>query len=169
MAVAAPTGNALKLAVALISESEGFKDKPYLCPAGYPTIGYGTRIKDLTHASVTREEALVLLKVALNNMAVSCMTLIKVPLKDAQWAAILSFVYNLGIPEFSKSTLLRKLNAGNYVSAASEFPRWNKATENGKLVVLPGLTRRRKAEYDLFTEAPPATQNLQNHASKQPA
>ncbi|MCY1458796.1 Lysozyme RrrD [compost metagenome] len=75
--------------------------------------------------------------------------LVQVPLTGNQWDALVSFTYNLGAANLESSTLLRLLNAGDYVGAAGQFPRWNKA--GGK--VLPGLVRRREAERVLFLEA----------------
>ncbi|WP_395225489.1 lysozyme [Salmonella sp. SKLX100676] len=72
--------------------------------------------------------------------------LVKVKLTQGQFDALVSFAYNLGARTLSSSTLLRKLNAGDYAGAADEFLRWNKA--GGK--VLNGLTRRREAERALF-------------------
>ena len=64
--------------------------------------------------------------------------------------ALTSFVYNAGMRIVTNSTLIRKLNAGDYSGAAREFPRWNKANKGGRLVVYSGLTRRRLAEQQLF-------------------
>ena len=74
---------------------------------------------------------------------------IVVDVNDNQFCALLSFVYNLGIGNFRSSTLLKKLNTGDYRGASLEFPKWNRA--GGK--VLKGLTRRRLAEQALFNEA----------------
>ncbi len=72
--------------------------------------------------------------------------LVKVKLTQGQFDALVSFAYNLGARALSTSTLLQKLNSGDYAGAADEYTRWNKA--GGK--VLPGLTRRREAERALF-------------------
>jgi hypothetical protein len=72
--------------------------------------------------------------------------LVKVPLNANQYGALTSFTYNLGEGNLAKSTLLKKLNAGDYRSAAAEFAKWNRA--GGK--IMAGLTRRRKAEAQLF-------------------
>lgn len=72
--------------------------------------------------------------------------LVDVPLTENQKVALISFVFNVGEGAFAKSTLRRRLNAGQYDLAAAQFKRWNQ--DNGK--VLRGLTRRRKAEADLF-------------------
>ena len=71
---------------------------------------------------------------------------IKIPLKQNQFDALVSFAYNLGATNLSNSTLLRKLNSKDYKGAAAEFPKWNKA--GGK--VMNGLTKRRNAEMELF-------------------
>jgi lysozyme len=73
-------------------------------------------------------------------------SLVKVSLNDNQYAAIVSFAFNLGVGNLKQSTLLKKLNAGDFAGAANEFAKWNKA--GGK--VLAGLTRRRAAEAELF-------------------
>lgn len=72
--------------------------------------------------------------------------LVKVELSQNQFDALVSFVFNIGLGAFSKSTMLRKLNAGDYEGAASEFPRWNK--QAGK--VLKGLVNRRQEEMEYF-------------------
>jgi lysozyme len=77
---------------------------------------------------------------------------VTVPLNQDQFDALVSFTFNLGEGNLKSSTLLRKLNAGDYVGAAQEFKRWNKA--DGK--VLPGLTRRRACEALLFQSIPDA-------------
>ena len=58
--------------------------------------------------------------------------------------------YNAGTRPIKRSTLSRKLNAGDYRGAAQEFVRWNKANQGGRLVAMPGLTRRRVAEKNMF-------------------
>jgi len=72
--------------------------------------------------------------------------LVTVPLNANQFAALVSFTYNAGAGRLASSTLLKKLNSGNYDAAASEFPRWNHS--GGQ--VQPGLTARRAAEQQLF-------------------
>ena len=123
----------------------------YKCPAGKWTIGYG-HIKGVkSGARISREEAEVLLMEDLEEHCAHVRRLVKVPVSQAQFDALSSFVFNLGSTAFGKSTLLRKLNAGDYDGAADEFTKWNKARENGVLKVFPGLTRRRAAEAALFT------------------
>jgi lysozyme len=71
---------------------------------------------------------------------------VTVPLTDNQFAALVSFAYNLGVGALKGSTLLKKLNARDYTGAADEFLKWNRANKKP----LAGLTRRRKAERELF-------------------
>lgn len=95
---------------------------------------------------IKQETAERLLKVGLVSYESDVSRLVKVSLTQGQFDALVSFTYNLGARSLSTSTLLRKLNAGDYAGAADEFMRWNKA--GGK--VLNGLTRRREAERALF-------------------
>lgn len=134
----------------LIKMYEGFKAFAYLCPAGVWTVGFGTtRINgqpiNESH-KVTVTEANVLLESDLKKFEDSINSLVKVELNQNQFDALVSFVYNLGAENFKKSTLLKKINVGEFSEAAEEFLKWNKA--KGK--ILTGLTRRRQAEKSLF-------------------
>ena len=82
----------------------------------------------------------------MQGFAAQVAALLKVPTKQHQFDALVSFAYNCGIGNLRSSTLLRKLNAGDFPGAALEFHRWNRA--NGR--VLAGLVRRRAAEALLF-------------------
>jgi lysozyme len=75
---------------------------------------------------------------------------VRVPLNDNQYGALCSFVFNLGAGALRESTLLKKLNAGDYVSVPAQMRRWNKAKVNGKKTILAGLVRRRESEGILF-------------------
>ena len=141
----------MKAAIALIEEFEGFDSNPYLCPAGKWTIGFGfTRWKgkEVTRHTkpVTRQESEDELRRQLQVYQMELGRLVNVYLTGNQNDALLSFIYNLGAQNLKRSTLLKKLNAGDYTGAADEFLRWNKS--GGK--VLRGLTRRREAERELF-------------------
>lgn len=137
--------------IALIKQFEGCKLTAYQDSVGVWTIGYGwTQPVDgksiRAGMTIKQETAERLLKTGLVSYESDVSRLVKVGLTQGQFDALVSFTYNLGARSLSTSTLLRKLNAGDYAGAADEFLRWNKA--GGK--VLNGLSRRREAERDLF-------------------
>ena len=137
--------------IALIKQFEGCKLTAYQDSVGVWTIGYGwTQPVDdkpiRAGMTIKQETADRLLKTGLVSYESDVSRLVKVGLTQGQFDALVSFTYNLGARALSTSTLLRKLNAGDYAGAADEFLRWNKA--GGK--VLNGLTRRREAERALF-------------------
>ncbi|HAS0881964.1 TPA: lysozyme [Enterobacter roggenkampii] len=137
--------------IALIKQFEGCKLTAYQDSVGVWTIGYGwTQHVDgkpiRAGMTIKQETAERLLKTGLVSYESDVSRLVKVGLTQGQFDALVSFTYNLGARSLSTSTLLRKLNAGDYAGAADEFLHWNKA--GGK--VLNGLTRRREAERALF-------------------
>ena len=133
----------------------GFAAMPYFCPAGKQTIGWGHVIRpsDNIKPPISAEEAERLLRVDLavfaNGVAEHTHA---VPLTQSMFDALASFAFNVGVANFSGSTLLSKLKRKDYVGASGEFLRWNKARDpkTGKPKVLPGLSRRREAERRLF-------------------
>ncbi len=119
----------------------------YICPAGKPTIGYGHTGPDVRMGMViTQEVANSLLSKDVQSFSSGVSQLVKTTLNDNQFSALVSFAYNCGLGNFKTSTLLKYINSNQFQKAADEFPKWNRA---GKLV-LPGLTRRRIAERELF-------------------
>jgi lysozyme len=136
--------------VELVKHFEGFRAKPYRCPAGVPTIGYGhTEGVSLSDPPITREPAAALLEGDLAVFAAGVARLLTVPVAQNQFDALVSFAYNVGLGNLQRSTLLKMVNSGDLASAAREFAKWTKA----KGVELPGLVRRRAAERALFEEA----------------
>lgn len=140
-----PTG------VSLVKHFEGLFLQAYLCPAKIWTIGYGhTGLKhnDGTVKRgrvITEDEAERLLALDLNTKyAPGVKRLLRVPVTQAQFDALVSFHFNTGA--LNSSTLLRKLNVGDTAGAAKEFDKWTRG--GGR--VLPGLVRRRRAERRLF-------------------
>jgi lysozyme len=157
----------------LIKRFEGIPDgdpqtvniDPYLDPIGIWTIGWGHAIEvggaylrgkanrkaaqDLYPGGITMDQAETLLRGDVLDTCRDVEALVAVPLGDNQFAALVSFTFNLGRGSLAKSMLLKKLNAGDYAGASAEFQRWNKA--GGK--VLDGLVRRRTAEAELFATA----------------
>ena len=130
----------------LIKEFEGCKLSAYKCPAGVWTIGYGHTKNVKQGMKITNEHATNLLKDDLKTYEGYVNKYVKVKLNQNQFDALVSFTFNCGGGALKSSTLLKKLNKGDYTGAANELLRWNKA--GGK--VLAGLTRRRKAEKTLF-------------------
>ena len=128
----------------LIKDFEGLELKVYVCPAGVLTIGYGSTGSHVKKGMVITEgEAEKLLRTDLLRFEESVNNLVKVPLTQGQYDALVSFAFNCGAGALAESTLLRLLNEGDYKGAADQFKRW---TNQG----LAGLVRRRKAEETLF-------------------
>ena len=156
-----------------ITAHEGEILKVYLDPVGLPTMGVGHLLTDEEKAKypvgsvITRGVSQEFLERDLRRFENAVNTLVKVPLNQNQFDALVSFAFNVGEANFKRSSVLRHLNAGLYAKAADAFLAWNKS--KGK--VLPGLTRRRKEERELFltpseagavhppspVEAPPST------------
>lgn len=138
--------------IELIKRFEGFSAKPYPCPAGVPTIGYGsTRDTDgkaitLQHPPITEAQARALLAATLVTYENAVTRYVKVPLNQNQFDALVDFAYNAGAKNLLTSTLLKKLNAGDYIGASKEFSKW--VYGGGKK--LNGLVKRREAERQLF-------------------
>lgn len=154
----------------LIKDSEGFYSKPYLDPVKIPTIGYGTiqypdgRAVTMKDAPISKAKAEEYLRHEVKEKEAAVRKMVKVPLNENQFSALTGFAYNVGTGALQDSTLLKKLNAGDYDGAAAEFGKWNKGTvknpKTGKKekVVLKGLTTRRAAERELFEKPPNGAQ-----------
>jgi lysozyme len=128
--------------------------KAYACPAGVSTIGWGTtrwQGKPIPASLVwTGDQCDTAFIHDMAEYEGDVKRLVTVMLDQFEYDALVSFTYNCGAHALAKSTLLRKVNAGDFEGAALEFQRWNKA--NGK--VLPGLVRRRASEALLFQNLP---------------
>ena len=137
----------------LIKLFEGYKPKSYLCPASVVTIGFGSTMytdgrKIKLGDTINEQQANELLMWELKNKAIALHGL---NLNQNQFDSCLSFIYNLGIGAFTKSTLRKKIVANsNDATIKDEFLKWNKARVDGQLIELKGLTRRRIAEADLY-------------------
>jgi len=130
----------------LIKSFEGLRLRAYQCSANVWTIGYGHTHKVRQGDCITQEEAEKFLEKDVQHFERVVNRLVKVPLTQNQFDALVSFVFNLGEGNLSTSTLLKHLNSGAYLSAANELPRW--VNVGGKK--LPGLVRRRDAERTIF-------------------
>jgi len=144
----------LEIAVELCKRFEGFSSKPYICPAGYPTIGYGTVFKPdgskvtMDHPPISQELAEQWLISELNcnymlGVLKASPNLIKYP---AILGALADFAYNLGVPRYRASTLRKRVEEENWEEAQEELMKWVRG--GGR--VLPGLVKRRKAECKYF-------------------
>lgn len=154
----------LSIATELCKRFEGFRAKPYLCPAGVATIGYGSthysngRKVTLQDSPVTEPEAKALLVVELLNTYApgvlrQCPGLLPLALLEEDWGklnAIVDFAYNLGVGRLQSSTLRRKINQQDWPGAQAELMKWVRG--GGR--VLPGLVTRRKAEAELLVPQP---------------
>lgn len=137
-------------ALDLAKHFEGLRLKAYVCQAGKLTIGYGHTGNVFAGQEITEAEADRLLAKDMASAASAVCFQITPEITDNQYAALCDFVFNLGSGNLVTSTLRAKINAGDMAGAADEFLRWNKARVNGELVPLPGLTKRRTAERELF-------------------
>lgn len=145
---------AIEIAAGLCKVFEGFYSKPYLCPAGVPTIGYGSthylngRAVSLSDPQITQEAALGLLYSDLARFLVQtlglCPALSQEP--PGRVGAILDFTYNLGAGRLKASTLRKRINAKDWDGVKTELMKWTRG--GGK--ELPGLVKRRKAECNLI-------------------
>ncbi|UIA94555.1 lysozyme (plasmid) [Erwinia tracheiphila] len=132
--------------IMLIKNFEGLCLTAYQCSAHVWTIGYGHTAGVKPGDTITEGQAEQFLRDDLDQFEAAVYRLVNVTLSQHQFDALVSFTFNLGEGNLKNSTLLKKLNAGDYSGAAEEFPRWNRA--DGRVV--EGLTRRRLAERDMF-------------------
>jgi lysozyme len=132
--------------ISLIKKFEGCELRSYQDAVDVWTVGYG-HTKDVKPGQmITKEEAEEMLIEELTEYCSYVETAVEVPLHQNQFDALVSWTYNLGPTNLNSSTMLKKLNAGEYEDIPEQIKRWNKA--GGK--VLPGLERRRLAESLLF-------------------
>lgn len=137
--------------LAKLKELEGFKGEPYRDSAGNITIGYG--FKDYPTHTISQKEADNLLKGKIKVYEDCVNNSVTIPLTDNQFAALVIFCYNIGCNNFIHSTLLKKLNKGDYSSVPSELYKWNKV----KGVEILGLTHRRASEVSIWLEGSKTT------------
>ncbi len=131
----------------LIKYFEGVKLTAYLCPAQVWTIGVGHTGPDvIAGQTITMPEAMALLSRDLVRFEDGVNALVKVPLKQHQFDALVSFAFNLGAGALRTSTLLKLVNKGLHAEVPTQFMRWDKA--GGRRLL--GLARRRKAEAMLY-------------------
>ena len=160
--------------VAELKKMEGIEPYIYTCSAGAQTIGAGHKLSRVEMDTgtliidgqevrwingLTKEQIDALLRKDLEWVELAINDSVTVPLSDNQFDALVAFTFNVGASAFRSSTLLKKLNKGDYLSVPDELRRWNKITvrhvnDDGTTVyskqVSPGLVRRREAEIKLW-------------------
>ena len=142
--------------------------RAYRCPAGRWTIGYG-HIKGVRSGmTATKQECEAFLQEDLAWCQAEIIKNVTVDLTQFQFDALCSFIFNVGGPNFKRSTLLKLLNSGKYDEVPAQFLRWDKATVEGAKVSLAGLTRRRTAEAALFTMDEPLPSSGGNLMAQKP-
>jgi len=136
---------AAALAGSVIAYFEGTETEAYRDPVGIPTICTGHTEGVVMGQVRTLAECENLLRADVQTAMASVLALTRVPVNAHELAAYTSFVFNVGHGNFARSTLLKKLNAGDRPGACAELKRWVYA----KGQKLPGLVKRREAEYQL--------------------
>ena len=141
----------------IVMAAEGLELKPYLCPAGIPTIGrgatYGPDMQPVTmdDAPISIGQANAMFERDMRHFSGTVRKLINVTVTDNQFSALVSLSFNIGTGALRRSKLLKKLNRENYAGAAGEFWDFRNARgPNNELMVLPGLVTRRALEKKLF-------------------
>ena len=152
--------------LALIKSFEGLRLKAYKCPAGVWTVGYGHTGKDVKPGMIiTEEQAEELLRQDLERFENGVLDLLTIPeLTSNQFSALVSFSFNVGLGNFKNSTLLKMINKGNkdeLEAIHSQFKRWVWAGSQ----ILPGLQRRREAEFDLYSTPDPEDEGPEYHCN----
>lgn len=140
----------------LIKRFEGYRSRPYQCPAGVATIGYGSTHYEgnvpvtMFDKAIDEARATELLEYDLQGIYTAMDCILDVTITDNQRSALASFIYNLGLTNFINSTLCKKIKANaNDPDIAKEFAKW----VNSKGRKLAGLVNRRKVESDLYFTA----------------
>jgi len=161
----------------LIAEFEGRRNQLYYCPGGYPTIGIGHKLRNEEIKSgfiqigaesvyykngLTDQQIEDLLRQDVKTYEDAVNSLVRVPLNQNQFDALVSFTFNLGVGNLADSTLLRVLNGSKYDSVPDQLRKWVYA--GGKR--LRGLVRRREAEIELWNEPMDSVSELVKESSR---
>lgn len=135
-------------AIDLVKSSEGFSHAVYRDSVGLPTVGYGHKLKlgESFPDGVTEAQATELLAADMEEACRAVLRLVAVPLTQGQLDALTDFCFNVGSGRLAGSTLLQKLNAGDYDGAREELLRWVYAGHK----VMEALVTRRQREYELW-------------------
>lgn len=134
----------------LIKGYEGLRMSAHYAPSEQWTVGYGHTSSARHGMSVTEGDAERLLRDDVGPIESLIGDTVRAPLNQNEHDALVSLIFNIGEENWKRSTVLRKLNAGDKIGAANAFELWTKAYVNNELVALDGLVRRRAAEKSLF-------------------
>jgi lysozyme len=134
----------------LIKRFEGFSPTIYTCPAGWPTIGFGHVVREFERkqfeTGIDEDSGTALLRRDVRVAERAVLRLIRIPLDDGQFDALVSFTFNLGAGALQRSTLRRKVNREEHGAVPAELRRWVWAAGQRS----NGLMRRRGAEADRY-------------------
>jgi len=141
--------------LALIQELEGFQAEPKQLPTGGWVVGYSHVRTEQPGEAVNENEAIELLTGDLATFETLVNTLVTQPLTQTQFDALVSFAFSVGSEAFSKSQVLRRVNANDYLAAACAMEAWRKSDVGGELAIIDSLVCRRAAEKALFLKQLP--------------
>lgn len=145
-----PRHRVSRTAIELIKRFEGYREKAAQLPDGRWTIGHGHTLTARQGAVVSAEDAEALLLYDLIAVAHALNEQVFSPLGQNQFDALASFAFNLGLDQFGRSGVLKRLNEGSPILAASAMELWRKSEVGGERIVVDALVRRRAAEKALF-------------------
>lgn len=140
--------------IQFIKKEEGCILHVYKDQVGLDTIGVGHLVQPGENwpKEITMEQAEAILKTDLSRFEVNISKVVKIPLLQHEFDALISLSFNIGTGNFNKSSVLRYLNVGDKAEAVRWFKAWTKARKNGKLITLLVLVNRRIREARLFTD-----------------
>lgn len=145
-----PRHQVSRAAVDLIKRFEGYRQKAAQLPDGRWTVGYGHTLTAREGAAVSEQDAEALLLYDLISVAHSVNEHTYAPLNQNQFDALVCFAFNIGLDNFLRSGVLRRVNEGSLLQAACAMEMWRKADFEGERIVIDALVRRRAAEKTLF-------------------
>ncbi len=145
-----PRHQVTRASVDLIKRFEGYRQKAAKLPDGRWTVGYGHTLTAREGASVSEKDAEALLLYDLISVAHSVNENTYAPLNQNQFDALVCFAFNIGLDNFLRSGVLRRINEGSLLQAACAMEMWRKADFEGERIVIDALVRRRSAEKTLF-------------------
>lgn len=149
-----PRHRVSRAAIELITRFEGYRRKAAQLPDGRWMIGYGHTLTAREGAEVSRDDAEALLIYDLIAVAHGINEWTYAPLTQNQFDALASFAFNIGLENFRRSSVLKRLNEGALIQAACAMELWRKAEFGGERIVIDALVRRRAAEKALFLTPP---------------